>query len=74
MSARSSSLKELVGNGEVSGRLDNRLHNFFCTPLDTMSQGNCMPLDTNNFLGQMSAIADICKRHRSLTIRIVAVR
>ena len=28
--------KELVGNCEISGRLDNRLHIFVCTPLDTL--------------------------------------
>src|SRR5262249_38697469 len=30
--------KEFVGNGEVRRRLDNRLHNFSCSPLDTISQ------------------------------------
>src|SRR5258707_2229748 len=30
--------KELVGNCEISRRLDNRLHKLSCTPLDTMSQ------------------------------------
>src|SRR5215469_9623038 len=36
--------KEFVGNGEVRRRLDNRLHNFSCTPLDTISQDNCVRL------------------------------
>ena len=38
--------EELVGHGEIRRRLDNRLHNFSCTPLDTISQDNCVPLDT----------------------------
>jgi hypothetical protein len=50
MAARPSSLEELVSNGEVSERLDDRLHDFSCTPLDTMSQEDCVPLDTNDFL------------------------
>src|SRR5947209_5521775 len=34
--------KKLVDNREVSRRLDNRLHNSICTPLDTMSQRRVM--------------------------------
>jgi len=30
--------KEFVGNGKVSRCLDNRLHKFLCTPVDTKSQ------------------------------------
>ena len=40
--------KQLVGNSEISRRLDHRLHSVVCTPLDTLgSRENCVPLDTS---------------------------
>src|SRR5208282_2449418 len=40
-------VKELVGDGEISRRLDDRLHSFLCTPLDTItSRRMCVPVDT----------------------------
>jgi hypothetical protein len=45
MSARSSSLKSCSPWRDKWGSRLPSAH-FFCTPLDTISQDNCVPLDT----------------------------
>src|SRR5579871_1192448 len=46
--------KELAGNGEVSGRLDDRLHNVCCTPLDTIGSSGIVCHWTPRILGNSS--------------------